>query len=128
MTVPGVGPIISTAVVAAIGSGDAFARGRAFGAWLGLVPREYSTGGRQTLGRVSKRGNPYLRVLFVQAAHAVLKRPASWERHGLKPWIAAAAGRLPKMKLVIALAHKLARIAWGVLVGGRSFEITARSC
>ena len=87
MTVPGVGPIISTAMVAAIGSGDTFARGRAFGAWLGLVPRQHSTGGRQSLGRISKRGNPYLRVLFVQAAHAVLKRSASWERYGLKPWI-----------------------------------------
>jgi transposase len=127
MTVPGVGPIISTAMVAAIGSGDTFARGRAFGAWLGLVPRQHSTGGRQSLGRISKRGNPYLRVLFVQAAHAVLKRSASWERYGLKPWIEAAAARLPRMKLVIALAHKLARIAWGVLVGGRNFEVTVRS-
>jgi transposase len=127
MTVPGVGPIISTAMVAAIGSGNGFTRGRAFGAWLGLVPRQYSTGGRQSLGGISKRGNPYLRVLFVQAAHAVLKRPASWERHGMKPWIEAAAGRLPRMKLVIALAHKLARIAWGVLVGGRNFEVMARS-
>jgi transposase len=127
MTVPGVGPVISTAIVAAIGSGDTFARGRAFGAWLGLVPREYSTGGRQSLGRISKRGNPYLRMLFVQAAHAVLKRPASWERYGLKPWIEAGSQRLRRMKLVIALAHKLARIAWSILVGGRNFEVTATS-
>jgi transposase len=127
MTVPGVGPIISTAMVAAIGAGDIFARGRDFGAWLGLVPRQNSTGGRQTLGRISKRGNPYLRVLFVQAAHAVLKRPTSWERYGLRSWIETAAGRLSRMKLAIALAHKLARIAWGVLVGGRNFEIMTRS-
>jgi transposase len=125
MTVPGVGPIISTAMVAAIGTGDTFAKGRAFGAWLGLVPRQHSSGGRQTLGRISKRGNPYLRVLFVQGARAVLKRPTCWERYGLKRWIDAATQRLPRMKLVIALAHKLARIAWGVLVGGQNFEVMA---
>jgi transposase len=127
MTVPGVGPIISTAMVAAIGAGDIFAKGRDFGAWLGLVPRQNSTGGRQVLGRISKRGNPYLRVLFVQAAHAVLKRPRSWERYGLKTWIEAAAGRLSRMKLAVALANKLARVAWGVLAGGRNFEVMARS-
>jgi transposase len=127
MTVPGVGPIISTAMVAAIGTGDIFAGARDFGAWLGLIPRQNSTGGRQTLGRISKRGNPYLRVLFVQAAHAVLKRRTSWERHGLKAWIETAAERLSRMKLAIALAHKLARIACGVLVGGRNFEVMARS-
>ena len=63
----------------------------------------------------------------MQAAHAVLKRPKSWERHGLKGWIETAAGRLSRMKLAVALAHKLARIAWGVLVGGRNFEVMARS-
>src|SRR5262249_51795380 len=77
MTVPGIGPIISTATVAAIGSGDAFSKGRDFGAWLGLVPRQMSTGGRTILGPISKRGN-------VQAARAVLLRPQSWEKHGLK--------------------------------------------
>jgi transposase len=90
MTVPGVDPIISTATVAAIGSGEAFSKGRDFGAWLGLVPRQMSTGGRTILGTISKRGNRYLRMLFVQAARAVLLRPQSWERHGLKSWIEAA--------------------------------------
>lgn len=127
MTIPGVGPIISTAMVAAIGGGDAFARGRAFGAWLGLVPQQHATGGRHADGKISRRGNRYLRVLFVQAAHGVLKRPEFWERDGLKLWIEAAAGRLVRMKLVVALAHKLARIAWSVLIGGRSFEIVAKS-
>jgi transposase len=70
MTVPGIGPIISTATVAAIGSGDVFSKGRDFGAWLGLVPRQMSTGGRTVLGPISKRGNRYLRMLFVQAARA----------------------------------------------------------
>src|ERR1700693_2508021 len=94
MSVPGIGPIISSAMVAAIGSGEVFTKGRDFAAWLGLVPRQMSTGGRTILGRISKRGNRYLRVLFVQAARAVLLRPKSWEKHGLKSWIEAAARRL----------------------------------
>jgi len=122
MTVPGIGPIISTATVAAIGTGEIFSKGRDFGAWLGLVPKQMSTGGRTILGRLSKRGNRYLRMLFVQAARSVLLRAKSWERQGLKSWIEAAAKRLNRFKLVIALAHKLARIAWGVLNGGRNFE------
>ena len=66
MTIPGIGPIISTAVVAAIGKGEAFEKGRDLAAWVGLIPRQYSTGGRTTLGRISKRGSRYLRMLFVQ--------------------------------------------------------------
>ena len=76
MTVPGIGPIISSATVAAIGTGDAFSKGRDFGAWLGLVPKQISTGDRTILGKISKRGNRYLRTLFVQAARVVLLRPA----------------------------------------------------
>ena len=135
MTVPGIGPIISTATVAAIGSGDAFSKGRDFGAWLGLVPRQMSTGGRTILGPISKRGNRYLRVLFVQAARAVLLRPQSWEKYGLKSWIDAAARRLNRFKLAIALANKIARIVWGVAkpspmtvfarVSGASVRITS---
>jgi transposase len=85
MTVPGIGPIISSAMVAAIGTGEVFSKGRDFGAWLGLVPKQLSTGGRTILGRISKRGNRYLRVLFVQAAWVVLVKlgPEKWERYGL---------------------------------------------
>jgi Transposase IS116/IS110/IS902 family len=72
MTVPGIGPIISSAMVAAIGTGEAFSKGRDFGAWLGLVPKQISTGDRTILGSISKRGNRYLRALFVQAAWVVL--------------------------------------------------------
>ena len=121
MTVPGIGPIISSAMVAAIGNGTVFSKGRDFGAWLGLVPKQISTGDRTILGKISKRGNRYLRVLFVQAAWVVLIRPQSWERYGLKPWIEAAKKRLHRNVLAIALANKLARIAWGVLAHGRSF-------
>jgi transposase len=122
MSVPGIGPIISSATVAAIGTGEGFSKGRDFAAWLGLVPKQMSTGDRTILGSISKRGNRYLRVLFVQAARAMLLRPQSWERHGLKPWIEAAKRRLHHNVLAIALANKLARIAWAVLAREKSFE------
>jgi hypothetical protein len=93
MSVPGIGPIISSAIVAAIGTGDAFSKGRDFGAWLGLVPKQISTGDRTILGSISKRGNRYLRALFVQAAWVVLvKLGKKWERYGLRSWIEAAKG------------------------------------
>jgi transposase len=123
MSVPGIGPIISSAMVAAIGTGDGFTKGRDFAAWLGLVPKQMSTGDRTILGRISKRGNRYLRVLFVQAAWVVLIKPKIWERYGLKPWIEAAKKRLHHNVLAIALANKLARIAWSVLARGRAFEV-----
>ena len=122
MTVPGIGPIISSAMVAAIGSGAVFSKGRDFSAWLGLVPKQISTGDRTILGKISKRGNRYLRVLFVQAAWVVLVKPKCWERYGLKPWIEAAKRRLHHNVLAIALANKLARIAWAVLNKERNFE------
>src|SRR6201998_1929162 len=124
MTVPGIGPIISSAMVAAIGTGDAFSKGRDFGAWLGLVPKQISTGDRTILGNISRRGNRYLRSLFVQAAWVVLVKigPKHCDRYGLKSWIEAAKKRLHHNVLAIALAHKLARIAWAVLNKGRAFE------
>jgi transposase len=124
MSVPGIGPIIASAMVAAIGTGDVFSKGRDFGAWLGLVPKQISTGDRTILGSISKRGNRYLRALFVQAAWVVLVKvgPKHWERYGLKPWIEAAKKRLHHNVLAIALANKLARIAWAVLHKGRAFE------
>jgi transposase len=124
MSVPGIGPIIASATVAAIGTGEVFSKGRDFAAWLGLVPRQISTGDRTILGKISKRGNRYLRVLFVQAAWVVLVKvkPSRWEGHGLKHWIEAAKKRLHRHVLAIALANKLARIAWSVLARGRTFE------
>jgi transposase len=122
MSVPGVGPLISTAVVAAIGSGDAFDRGRDFGAWLGLVPRQYSTGGRSILGGISKRGNRYLRTLFIQAAKVLLMRPQNWGKFSFGTWLTNAAPRMHRNKLATALANKLARIAWSVLSTGKTFD------
>jgi hypothetical protein len=108
MTVPGVGPIISSAVVAAIGNGAGFTQGRDFGAWLGLVPKQESTGDRTILGKISKRGNKYLRTLFVQAAHVVLARRPNAAMQSLWPWIEQASRRLQRNMLAIALANKLA--------------------
>ncbi len=123
MTVPGIGPIISSAMVAAIGRGAAFAKGRDFSAWIGLVPKQMSTGDRTILGRITKRGNGYLRTLFMQAARVILLRPASWPKHSFGVWPArAASAPLHPNVLAAALANKLARIAWTVLAQERGYE------
>ncbi|SHL85897.1 Transposase [Roseovarius marisflavi] len=122
MTIPGIGPLISTAMVAAVGRGEVFDRGRDFAAWIGLIPRQYSTGGRTVLGRISKRGSRYLRMLFVQAANVVLMRPHHWPGFSFGDWLARAATRMHRNKLAIALANKLARIAWSVLRHGTPFD------
>lgn len=122
MSVPGIGPIISTAVVAVIGTGEAFDRGRDFGAWLGLVPRQYSTGGKPILGRISKQGSRYLRTLLIQAAHIILMRPKNWPNFSFGSWFERAAKRMHKNKLAAAMANKLARIAWSVLRNGTRFD------
>ena len=122
MTVPGIGPTISSAMVAAIGDGSGFATGRDLSAWLGLVPRQMSTGDRTILGRISKRGNRYIRTLLVQAAHIILVRRPQSARPGLWDWIERASKRLHRNILVIALANKLARIAWAVLARGMAYQ------
>lgn len=122
MTVPGIGPIISSAMVAAIGEGAAFRKGRDFAAWLGLVPRQISTGDRTILGRISKRGNTYLRTLFIRGARVILLRPANWPKHSFGPWLQAASRRLHRNVLAVALANKLARIAWSVLAREGLYE------
>jgi transposase len=122
MSVPGIGPVISTGLVAAIGTGEAFERGRDFGAWLGLVPRQYSTGGCSVLGRISKRGSKYLRTLLIQAAKVLLMRPHNWPRYSFGAWLKTASERLHRNKLAVALANKLARIAWSVLRHDKAFD------
>jgi len=122
MTIPGIGPLISTAVVAAVGQGEAYDRGRDFAAWLGLVPRQHSTGGRTILGRITKRGSRYLRMLFVQAAQVILMRPKNWPKFSFGAWLEAASTRMPHNKLGVALANKLARIVWSVLHSGTEFD------
>ena len=123
MTIPGIGPLISTAIVAAIGKGDVFDRGRDFAAWVGLVPRQFSTGGRTILGRISKRGNNYLRMLSVQTANVILLRPHRWDVLGLGPWLRGVVGRMPHNKAAVVLANKLARTAWSVLRHGSKYAV-----
>lgn len=123
MSVPGIGVIISSAVVSAIGTGETFKQGRDFAAWLGLVPRQVSTGGRTKLAGLSKRGNCYLRHLFVQAAHVILVKKPAGAQAALWPWIERAAKRMAHRNLLAtALANKLARIAWAVLARGHSYR------
>ena len=122
MTIPGIGPIIASAMIAAIGDGTAFAKGRDFAAWLGLVPKQMSTGDRTILGRISKRGNRYLRTMFMQGARVILLRPRNWAKHSFGSWLEATAKRLHHNVLATALANKLARIAWTVLTQGRNYE------
>jgi transposase len=121
-SVPGIGVLTASAVVATIGNGAAFTKGRDFAAWLGLTPKQISTGDRTILGGLSKRGNKYVRTLFVIGARAVLAKPGSWVKFGLDGWLTAAAQRLHHNVLAAALANKLARIAWSVLANGRAFE------
>jgi transposase len=120
-TVPGVGPIVSTALVAAVGNGRAFHRARDMSAWLGLVPKQHSTGGKSNLGSISKRGNAYLRMMVIQGARALLihmKRDRS--RMGL--WLREIEKRSHPHVALIALANKIVRICWKVLTSGRVYQ------
>src|SRR5437870_7826445 len=121
VAIPGVGPVTATAVIAAIGNGAAFRKGREFAAWLGVVRREYSTGGKQKLLGISKRGNSYLRRLFVQGARAVLQQRAK-QSSGLSAWLAQLASRTHRNVAGVALANKLARMAWAVLAKNEKYR------
>ena len=122
--IPGVGPLVSTATVAAIGNGAAFRKGREFAAWLGLVPRQYSTGGKARLYGISKRGNNYLRRMFIHGARAVLMR-VKYDTAGLGQWVHQLEARTTRNKVIVALANKLARIAWAVLFKGEAYRHAA---
>ncbi len=119
--VPGIGPVTATAVIAAIGNGAAFRKGREFAAWMGVVPREYSTGGKQKLLGISKRGNRYLRKLFVQCARAVLQQKTK-QTPGLKAWLEKLTSHTHRHAAAVALANKLARMAWAVLATGEAYR------
>ncbi len=121
VAIPGIGPVTATAIVAAIGNGAAFRKGREFAAWLGVVPREYSTGGKQKLLGISKRGNSYLRRLFVQGARAVLQQSAK-QSSGLSAWLAQLTSRTHRNVAGVALANKLARMAWAVLAKNEKYR------
>ena len=119
--IPGIGPIVGTAIVAAIGNGTAFRKGRDFAAWLGVVPRQYSTGGKTRLLGISKRGNVYLRKVLIHGARAAVLRMKR-DRAPIGAWLDALDARAPKNVVVVAMANKLARIAWAVLSSGEDYK------
>ena len=125
-TIPGIGVLNATALVAAIGTGEAFGRGRELAAWLGLVPRQASTGGKPRLLGISKRGNGYLRKMLIHGARAALPSLAKAETR-LSHWLRGLLARAHKNTVVVALAAKLARIAWAVLRSGQIFELRTAS-
>ena len=119
-TIPGIGPIIATALVATIGDAKAFTSGRHLAAWLGLVPRQHSTGGKERLGGISKAGDGYLRRMLVHGARALMR----WRRTS-SPWLVKLLERRPVNVAVVALANKMARIAWAVLRRGEIYRASS---
>ncbi|HMY01276.1 MAG TPA: IS110 family transposase [Agitococcus sp.] len=120
-TLPGVGPITATALYAAIGDGTQFSSGRQLGAWLGLTPRQHSSGGKEVLMNISKRGNAYLRTLFIHGARSaalVIEKKDT----AIAQWFTRLATRRPKNVAVVALANKNARIAWAILTKGEDYR------
>jgi transposase len=121
MAIPGIGPVTATAIVSAIGNGAEFKKGRGFAAWLGLVPGQYSTGGKQKLLGISKRGNCYLRSLLVHGARAVLQCREK-QSSGLSAWLGQLVSRVHSNVAAVALANKLARMAWALLAKGEMYR------
>jgi transposase len=119
--IPGVGPVTATALIGAIGNGSTFAKGRDLSAWMGIVPGQYSTGGKVKLLGISKRGNKYLRKLFVQGARSVLLQREK-QVPALRDWLAGLLGRAHQNVVIVALANKLVRIAWAVLCKNESYR------
>lgn len=123
-TIPGVGPLNATAFVASVGRAETFGRGRDLAAWLGLVPRQMTTGGRPKLLGISKRGNGYLRRMLIHGARAALPSLAKG-RTLLGEWLRGLLARTHINTAVVALAAKMARIIWAVLRSGRPFQVEA---
>ena len=124
VSIPGIGVLNATALVAAVGNGASFARGRDLAAWLGLVPRQMTTGGKPRLLGISKRGNKYLRKLLVHGARAALPS-LSASPTPIGQWLQGLMARAHKNKVIVALANKLARIVWAVLRQGGTYNTAA---
>ena len=122
--IPGIGPVLATAIVASISNGAAFCKGRDFAAWLGIVPRQYSTGGKARLFGISKRGNLYLRKMLIHGAQAAVLR-VKRDKALFGAWLDRLDSRAHTNVVVVAMANKLARIAWAVLSSGNDYRSTA---
>lgn len=118
-TIPGIGPLVATAIAATVPNAGTFRSGREFAAWLGLVPRQRSTGGKQRLGRISREGDGYIRRLLIIGAQAVLLR--SKAAHA-DPWVQGLLARRPRLMVAVALANKTARVAWAVMTKGQPYR------
>jgi transposase len=119
--IPGIGPIGATALVAEISDWNAFGSGRSLAAWIGLVPKQCSTGGKERLGRITKQGNRYLRWLLVVGAMAVI-RYARKHGTGKRPWLGRLMERRPTKVAAVALANKIARMAWAIMVRNERYK------
>ena len=119
--IPGVGPALATALVASVANPRAFRSGRDFSAWIGLVPKQNSSGGKPKLGSISKQGDRYLRGLFTAGALAVIRYA---KIHGTRhrPWLTALLARRPTKVAAIALANKIARMAWAMMARGEHYR------
>lgn len=124
MAMPGVSPTTATALVAAIGNGHDFKNGRQLAAWLGLVPGQYSSGGKIKLGRITKAGDRYIRTLLILGARSVLATAAS-KTDSVSRWAFSLAARIGYGKALVAIAAKNARMAWAMLAKGQAFTVTA---
>jgi transposase len=118
--IPGIGPITASALVASVGDAKSFSNGRQLAAWLGLVPKQHSSGGKTNLQGISKRGDTYLRTLLIHGARAVIRQLE--RKVNLQGWLANLVGRRNKNVATVALANKNARIAWALLVHDRDFR------
>jgi len=119
--IPGVGPALATALVGSVADPKAFRSGRNFSAWIGLVPKQHSSGGKDRLGSISKQGDRYLRSLFMAGALAVIRyAKVNGTRH--RPWLTALLARRPTKVAAIALANKIARMAWAMMAKGERYN------
>jgi transposase len=119
-TIPGVGPITASAIVATVGCATQFKSGRQFAAWLGLVPQQRSSGDKERLGRISKRGDRYIRRLMIHGVRAVVGWPKRWPMAG-DPWLGGLLARRHVNVATVAFANKSARTAWALMARGRSY-------